>query len=322
MTCIPRKRGALMARVHLCLREHHYSDATEGAYVRWIRRYIEFSGVVHPLDLDESHLQHFLDVLVTDRKVSASTHQQALCAIVFLYRRVLEVDAPWIDGLVRPKQVQQVPVVMTKDECRRVLEKLAGVHWLAGSLLYGSGLRLRECLRLRVKDVDFDGKQIVVRRGKGDKDRVTLLPVSLRDPLRQHLQRVQRQHERDRARDAGYVELPDAIGLKYPRAATQWKWQWVFPATRRYRVVETGEVRRHHLHQSSLQRAVADAVLEAGITKNASCHTFRHYVSFRTMSGNARAVADMVGITDQIEKSSTRLPDIVFPGLQTVEKSQ
>jgi integron integrase len=314
--------GALMASVHKAVRERHYSTATEEAYTRWIRRFIEFSGIVHPLNLEATHLRAFLDELVSERKVSESTHNQALCAIVFLYRVVLSAEVPWLEGLVRPRHIEHIPVVLSRDEARRVLDQLEGVQKLMASLLYGSGLRLMECMRLRIKDLDFDGGQILVRRGKGRKDRVTLFPVAVREVLRRHLVQVRNQHERDLQTGGGYVYIPGAFGIKSPNASRDWRWQWVFPATRQYKDQETGELRRHHLHETVLQRAVTQAVKAAGIAKPANCHSLRHYVPFRTMSGSASLFADMIGILDQVEKSSSRLPDIVFPGLQTVEKSQ
>jgi integron integrase len=217
----------------------------------------------------------FLTALAVERKVAASTQNQALGALLFLYREVLEQDLPWLDDLVRARRPQHLPVVMTRDEVRAVLQHLDGVPRLLALLFYGAGLRLLEGARLRIQDVDFAANFIVVRDGKGAKDRVTMLPAAVKADLTRHLEGVRRQHERDLKNGAGWVELPDALGRKYPNAGRQWTWQWVFPATRLYFHHETRQRRRHHLHESVPQRAVKEAVRRAGITKHAKCHTFR-----------------------------------------------
>jgi len=211
--------------------------------------------------------------------VSASTQNQALAALLFLYGPVLGVELPWLDGLVRAVRPERLPVVLSRDEGRAVL-LARGTSRLMAVLLYGAGLRLLECARLRVKDLDFAANQIVVRSGKGDRDRVTILPAVVRPALERQLARVRAQHERDRRAGAGWVELPHALARKYPNAGREWAWQWVFPATRTYTERTTGQRRRHHLHETVVQRAVHRAVREAGLTKPASCHTFRH--SFAT----------------------------------------
>ena len=269
------------------------SRRTEEAYVSWIRRYILFHGKRHPEMLGAEEVTRFLSSLAEHRRVSASTQNQALSALLFLYEHVLGVDLPWLDGLVHAKRPAHVTVVLSWEEAGAVLAQLSGAAWLMVALLYGAGLRLLECLQLRVKDVDFARGEIVVRRGKGARDRRTVLPAAVRGPLTAHLQRVRRQHETDLARGAGWVELPHALERKYPNAGREWAWQWVFPATRIYRHPDTGQRRRHHFHESALQRIVRAAVLRAGIPKPAGCHTFRH--SFAT---HLRTVQELLGHRD------------------------
>jgi integron integrase len=222
----------------------------------------------------------FLSMLATERRVSASTQNQALGALLFMYRVVLERDVPWLADLVRAKRPGHLPVVLSRDEVVLVLQALQGVPRLMAVVLYGSGLRLLECARLRVKDVDFDRRQLLVRSGKGDRDRVTVLPEAAREPLRAHLEAVRHQHAADMRIGAGWVELPSALATKLPSAGREWSWQWVFPATRTYRHWQSGQIRRHHLHESVLQRAVHDAARRAGLTKRVTTHAFRH--SFAT----------------------------------------
>ncbi len=282
------------------IRARHYSRRTEEAYVLWIRRFILYHGKRHPLEMGEAEVSGFLTSLAVRQQVSASTQNQALSAILFLYKEVLDRPLDWLDGIVRAKPTRRMPVVLSREEVKAVLGQLEGVAWLMASLLYGAGLRLLECARLRVKDVDFQRNQIVVRSGKGDKDRATMLPASVKEPLRRHLQAVRRQHEADLERGAGWVELPGAIRRKYPSVGRTWAWQWVFPATRRYRDRETGEIRRHHLHESVLQRAVHLAVLKAGITKPASCHTLRHSFATHLLEDgyDIRTVQELLGHRD------------------------
>jgi integron integrase len=270
----------LLDRVREAIRARHYSRRTEKTYVAWIRRYILFHGKRHPAEMGATEITQFLSALAVKEKVAASTQNQALSALLFLYRGVLEQNLPWLDDIVRAKRPERLPVVLTREEVRAVLDRLHGVPRLMGLLLYGAGLRLLECARLRVKDVDVPSNQIVVRSGKGQKDRVTMLPAAVKAGLARHLEDVRRQHQLDVERGAGWVELPDALRRKYPNAGREWAWQWVFPATRIYADRVTGERRRHHLHESVLQRAVKDVVRRAGIAKPASCHTFRH--SFAT----------------------------------------
>jgi integron integrase len=244
----------LLDRVRTTMRTRHMSRRSEEAYVSWIRRYILFHGKRHPEALGAEHVTSFLSHLAEGRRVSASTQNQALSALLFLYKRVLGVDLPWLDGLVHTRRPAHVPVVLSRDEVTAVLARLSGAPWLMAALLYGGGLRLLECLQLRVKDVDFDRGEIVVRRGKGARDRRTVLPAMVRPPLEAHLREVRQQHLRDLAHGAGWVELPHALDRKYPNAGREWPWQWVFPATRTYTHRETSQRRRHHLHESTLQR--------------------------------------------------------------------
>src|SRR5712691_7371004 len=270
----------LLDRVRAALRIRHYSRRTEKAYVAWILRYILFHGKRHPVEMGAPELTRFLSSLAVDRKVAASTQNQALSALLFLYRAVLELDLPWLDDVVRAKRPQRLPIVLTREEVRAALQPLEGVPRLMAHLLYGAGLRLLECCRLRVQDLDFASNQIVVRTGKGEKDRVTMLPSMVKADLARHLEGVREQHGRDLQYGAGWVELPNALGRKYPNAGREWVRQWVFPATRLYVDRDTRQRRRHHLHESVLQRVVKGAVRRAGIAKRATPHTLRH--SFAT----------------------------------------
>lgn len=270
---------SLWEQVERELAAGHYSPRTRSAYLSWVRRLVNFTAR-HPEELSGEEVRRFLDELVRNRQVSASTHQQALCAIVFLFHQVLKQKPPWLNGLARPARAARLPVVLSRAEVRRVLDRLQGPPRLMAQLLYGSGLRVLECARLRVKDLDFDAGHIVVRSGRGDRDRVTLFPVRLRGLLHRHLLEVRRQHESDVSVGAGYVALPNALRLKYPQASREWAWQWVFPATRLYRDPTTRQRRRHHLHETVLQREFHAAVRASGISKPASCHSLRH--SFAT----------------------------------------
>lgn len=290
----------LLDRVRQELRTLHYSRRTEKTYVAWVRRFIVHNGLRHPREMGEAEVSAYLSHLATEAKVSASTQNQALCALLFLYRRVLGVEMDWVDGVVRAKRPQRLPVVLTRDEVKAVLAELGGTSLLMATLLYGAGLRLMECMRLRVKDVDFLSHQITVREGKGRKDRITLLPVAVEKGLRRHLRDVENQHREDIQRGAGYVELPNALSRKYPNAAREWGWQWVFPATRIYRDRDSGEQRRHHLHETVLQRAVKEAVRRAGIAKPATCHTFRHSFATHLLEDghDIRTVQELLGHRD------------------------
>ena len=288
----PEQRPRLLDRVRSTLRARHYSPSTERAYVGWIVRFIRHNGMRHP--------EAFLSDLATRHRVSASTQNQALSALLFLYGEVLRIDLPWIDRIVRPKTRQRIPVVLTRDEVRRTLDRMSGTPKLMAALLYGSGLRLMECCRLRIKDVDLDRNEITVRRGKGDRDRRTLVPAALREELNRQIDAVRALHGDDVARNAGWVELPNALGRKYPNAGRSIPWQWVFPATRHYRDTETGQLRRHHLHESVIQRGFHEAVLAAGIPKPASCHTLRHSFATHLLEDgyDIRTIQELLGHRD------------------------
>jgi integron integrase len=274
------QRPKLLDQVRGAIRARHYSPRTEEAYVGWIERFIRHYDLRHPDEMGQQEVSEFLTRLAVTRGVSASTQNQALSALLFLYREVLKRDIGWMKNIVRARRPRRLPVVLTRPEIKQLFNELQGTQRMMAMLLYGAGLRLLECCRLRVKDLDFAADQITVRSGKGQKDRVTLLPGIIKSTLACHLEVVRKQHMRDLSNGAGWVELPDAVGRKYPNAGRDWAWQWLFPATRMYTDRETGQRRRHHLHESSLQRAVKDAVMRTGIAKLATCHTFRH--SFAT----------------------------------------
>jgi integron integrase len=290
----------LLDRVRAAARIRHYSPRTEDAYVAWVRRDILFHGKRHPTEMGAPEVTRFLTSLAVNGRVAASTQNQALSALLFLYRDVLELDLPWLDGIVRARRPERLPVVLTREEVRAVLQRLDGVPRLMACLLYGAGLRLLECCRLRVQDVDFASHQILVRAGKGDKDRVTMLPEAVKPDLARHLERVREQHRRDLQHGAGWVELPMALARKYPNAGREWAWQWVFPATRTYVDRLIGHRRRHHLHESVLQRVVKEAVLKAGIAKRASPHTLRHSFATHLLEDNhdIRTVQELLGHRD------------------------
>jgi integron integrase len=282
------------------IRRRHYSDRTEETYVQWIKRFIFFSGKRHPELLGGEEVTAFLNHLARERKVAAATQNQALAALLFLYKEVIGEPLPWLDGLERARQPVRVPTVLTRDEVQRLLENLRGSKWLMASLLYGVGLRLRECLKLRVKDIDFGYRQIVVRDGKGAKDRVTMLPSSVVEPLKLHLERVRRLHERDLAAGHGGVALPDALARKYPRAPCEWQWKFVFPSFRLSVEPKTGLVRRHHIYENFLIRGVKEAARRAGIAKHVSCHTLRHSFATHLLEGgyDIRTVQELLGHAD------------------------
>ena len=280
--------GKLLDQVRQILRVKHYSIRTEEAYVDWIRRFILFHGKRHPRELNTAEIQAYLTHLAADRNVAASTQNQAYAAILFLYREVLLIELTSPVEPLRAKRPHRLTVVLTRDEVRRVLDQLAPPHHLMASLLYGAGLRLMECVRLRVKDLDFEQRLIVVRDGKGQHDRITMLPQSLIAPLRTHLQLVQALHQSDLAQGLGAVYLPYALERKLPAANREWVWQYVFPSDRISTDPRSDQRRRHHLDESGLQRAVTRAVRAARLTKRATCHTFRH--SFATHLLEARCL--------------------------------
>jgi integron integrase len=290
----------LLDRVRLAIRARHYSRRTEKAYVAWTRRYVLFHGKRHPSEMGAAEMTQYLTALATQGNVSASTQNQALSALLFLYRDVLEHEVPWLDDVVRAKRTARLPVVLARDEVRAVIRQLRGTPRLMAILLYGAGLRLLECARLRVKDIDCPRNQLIVRAGKGDKDRAAPLPAVASAALAAHLEVVKRQHDADLRQGAGWVELPWALARKYPNAGREWAWQWVFPATRIYVDRETGQRRRHHLHESVLQRAVKEAVARAGIPKRATCHTLRHSFATHLLEDgrDIRTVQELLGHRD------------------------
>lgn len=283
------------------MRARHYSHRTEEAYLDWMRRFILFHGKRHPRDMGEDEITDFLTNLATHRRVAASTQNQALSALLFLYQQFFERKLGRLDGALRVTRPARVPVVLTRAETRALLAHVAPPYRLIADLIYGSGLRLLEALRLRVKDVDFGYGLIVVRDGKGMKDRVTMLPKRLEQPLREHLDHVKEIHQRDRALGYGEVYLPHALERKYPNAPRSWFWQYVFPADKRSIDPVSGKVRRHHVLEKNLQNAIKSAVHAAGIEKPASCHTLRHSFATHLLEGgnhDIRTVQELLGHKD------------------------
>jgi integron integrase len=270
----------LLDRIRAAIRVRHYSRRTERAYVDWTVRFVRFHGLRHPAELGAKEVSEFLTSLAVVEHLSPSSQNQALAALLFLYRRVLDADLPWLTGVVHAIRPLRLPTFLTRDEVRLVLARMNGPPRLVALLLYGSGLRILEALHLRVKDVDFGANQICIRRGKGLKDRLTMLPAIAKEPLVRHLERMHLVHEEDLRRGRGFVALPGALALKYPHARRAWEWQWVFPARRVHLDEASRELRRHHLHESVVQRAVRTAALSCGLPKRVTCHTFRH--SFAT----------------------------------------
>jgi integron integrase len=270
----------LLDQMRQALRSHHYNRRTEQTYCLWVRRFVQFHSLRHPAEMGEPEINAFLTHLAVKKKVSASTQNQALSALLFLYRHVLGREVGDLGDIIRARKPQRLPVVMAREEVKAVLGCLEGDKWLMASLMYGSGLRLMECLRLRVQDIDFARGEILVRDGKGAKDRITMLPESLKAPLKKHLRTVKAIHEKDTKEGWGRVQMPDALDRKYPNAPAEWRWQWVFPQENRWKNKRTGQEGRHHVHESVVQRAVKETVIKARIVKRVSCHTFRH--SFAT----------------------------------------
>ena len=290
----------LLDQVREAVRIRHYSLRTEEVYVDWARRYILFHEKRHPSEMGAHEVEAFLSHLAQERKVSASTQNQAKAALLFLYKRVLNVELPWLDEVVQAKHSPRLPVVLNPSEVRMLLDQMRGTSGLVARLLFGSGMRLLEGLRLRVKDLDFGQHEIIVREGKGKKDRVTMLPESLEPALRKHLDRVRLLHEKDLAEGFGKVFLPDALAVKFPHAETAWGWQWVFPSAARSKDPRTGIERRHHLVAESIQRAVRQAARAAELAKPVTPHVLRH--SFATQllqSGyDIRTVQELLGHKD------------------------
>jgi integron integrase len=290
----------LFDQVREALRLRHYSLRTEQAYLHWIRRFILFHDKRHPRDLGAGEVEKFLTWLAVEGNVAASTQGQALAALLFLYKQVLGVDLPWLDEVVRAKRPQRLPTVLTPEEVSGLLAQLDGVHGLMAHLLYGTGMRLMECLRLRVKDLDLARREIIIREGKGDKDRRTLVPLSLLPALEAHLAEVRERWRRDREADLAGVQLPDALERKKPEEGKTLAWFWVFPAREVSCDPRSGVVRRHHAHEQGIQRAIKRAVFAAGIAKPASTHTLRHsFATHLLESGqDIRTVQTLLGHSD------------------------
>jgi integron integrase len=287
----------LLERVRDAIRVRHLSLRTEKAYLYWIRQYILFHGKRHPQEMAEPEINAFLTHLAVGKGVSPSTQTQALCALLFLYRNLLDREVGELDGLVRARRRRKLPVVLTREEVKSALVHLRGADHLFMALLYGTGMRLMEGLRLRVKDIDFSLNQVLIRDGKGAKDRVTMLPASLKQALSDHLKTVKKVHDQDLRAGHGSVHLPYALARKYPRAATEWGWQYVFPAPELSTDPRSGASRRHHLHERGIQRAFRDAVRKAGIVKPATPHTLRHSFATHLLVGgyDIRTVQELLG---------------------------
>jgi integron integrase len=290
----------LLEQVRDVIRRKHYSIRTEQAYLDWIKRFIIYHNKRHPAEMAEDEVARFLTHLARDRDVAPSTQNQALSALLFLYREVLKHEIGWLQKVERAKKPPKLPVVLSRTEVKRIFAYLHGVPKLMAGLLYGSGLRLMECVRLRVKDVDFELAQITVRDAKGGKDRITMLPLNLAEPLRRHLVRVKAQHEQDLEDGFGRVHLPFALGRKLPNAAREWAWQYVFPSSRISVDPRSGRKQRHHMAEGILQSALKKAVEAAGIVKRASCHSLRHsFATHLLVKGyDIRTVQELLGHKD------------------------
>jgi integron integrase len=290
----------LLEQLRQAIRTRHYSRRTEETYAQWVRRYVIFHGRRHPRELGAEHVTAFLSSLANDRHVAASTQNQALAAILFLYKAVLGIELPWMNAIVRARRPRRMPVVLTRAEVHALLGNLDGTHALMARLMYGTGMRLMECLQLRVKDVELCRHEVVVRQGKGAKDRVTMFPSSLVGDMTAHLDCVRAIFNADRAAGVAGVELPDAYGRKNPGAATQWGWHWVFPQDHLSLDPRTGVRHRHHAYDQTFQRAVRRAATKAGIAKPVSTHTLRHSFATHLMEAgyDIRTVQELLGHKD------------------------
>ncbi len=290
----------LLDQVRAKIRLKHYSIRTEESYIDWIKRYILFHGKRHPAQLGAPEVEAFLTHLAVERRVAASTQNQAKSALLFLYREVLNTELPWLDNVEKAKAPQRLPVVLTRAEVQSLLSRLQGVDWLMASLLYGAGLRLMECVRLRIKDVDWARKEIVVRDGKGHKDRVTMLPLALVQPMKEQIACVRQQHAQEVRAGGGSVYLPYALAVKYPNAAYEWYWQYVFPAAKPSIDPRSGVLQRHHVSEQNVQRAMKQAVRDADLSKPATPHTLRHSFATHLLEGgyDIRTVQELLGHSD------------------------
>jgi len=282
------------------MRVRHYSKRTEDTYCTWVRRFVHFHKLRHPKDMGEPQINAFLTHLAVKEKVSSSTQNQALSALLFLYRYVIGKETGDLGDVIRARKPVRLPVVLTREEVKALLAQLSGDKWLMASLMYGAGLRLMECLRLRVQDIDFSRNEILVRDGKGAKDRITMLPESLKKPLGDHLKQVKSVHDKDIAEGWGRVLLPGALDRKYPNAPAEWRWQWIFPQENRWKNTKIGEEGRHHMDESLIQKAVKEAAVYAQLTKRATCHTFRHSFATHLLEGgyDIRTVQELLGHND------------------------
>jgi integron integrase len=290
----------LLDRVRDRLRVKHYSYRTEQSYIHWIKRFILFHGKRHPADMGAAEVEAFLSHLATDREVAAGTQNQAKHAVLFLYKEVLGIDLPWLSGITSAKASRRLPVVLTQAETARLLSRTSGLPGLIVQMLYGTGMRLMEALRLRVKDVDMQRRQIVIRGGKGDKDRVTMLPEALVAPLQARLAERRKMHDVDLAKGLADVELPTAIARKYPGAGREWGWQYIFAAADYSIDPRTGVIRRHHIHEKTIQRHVREAARAAGIAKPAHPHCLRHSFATHLLEAgyDIRTVQELLGHAD------------------------
>ena len=290
----------LLDQVRDALRVRHYSLRTEETYLQWIKRFILFHNKRHPMEMGEQEITAFLTYLAVDKHVAPSTQNQALSALLFLYKEVLDQELEWMDDIVRARRTERIPEVLSPDQVRQLINQLVGTHQLMTRLLYGTGMRLMEVVRLRVRDVDFHYRQITVRSGKGNKDRVTVLPASLFEPLKAHLTRVKALHVKDLAEGGGHVFLPYALARKYPSADREWGWQYVFPASTRSRDPRSDAVRRHHVFEQNLQRAIKQAVVNLGFPGRVSTHTLRHSFATHLLEGGSdiRTVQELLGHAD------------------------
>lgn len=290
----------LIEQLKRCIRDKHYSLRTEEVYVHWVRWFIRFHGLRHPVEMGAAEVKTFLSYLANERHVAVSTHRQALCALLFLYKEVLGVELPWMDNLHRPTKPARLPTVLTPGEAEAIFQRMQGTHALMAQLMYGTGMRLMECVGLRVKDVDFTRREITIRHGKGGKDRMTVLPLSLAGALREQIAAARALFDADRAEQRMGVALPDALELKYPRAGMHWGWFWVFPSDHESTDPRSGVIRRHHMYEQTYQRAIQRAATDAKIIKRVTSHTFRH--SFATQlleSGyDIRTVQELLGHSD------------------------
>lgn len=290
----------LLDQVRNQMQLKHLSRRSQDAYVHWIKRFILYNGKRHPSQMAEKEIEDFLTFLAVEEDVAASTQNLAFNAILFLYKEVIHKELGNVAEVVRARRPKRIPEVFTRKEAKQVIAHLKGVYWIIGNLLYGSGLRLLECLRLRVKDIDFAQNRIVVRGGKGDKDRTTILPVAIKKRLQLHLKKVHAIHQEDIEEGFGETVLPHALAAKFPNAAREWNWQFVFPATRRCEDPVTKIFARHHIDESSVQRIVKSAIREAGVTKAGSCHSFRHSFATHLLDEgyDIRTVQELLGHSD------------------------